>query len=97
MENLKTEFAGLKLRNPIIIGSCGRTAKAQNNKILEDAGAGAIVLKSMFEENILMIQGDICTPQARLSVYLLDENGQVTARETYGEVVWDFKLWPTLY
>lgn len=58
MENLKTEFAGLKLRNPIIIGSCGRTAKAQNNKILEDAGAGAIVLKSMFEENILMqVQG----------------------------------------
>ena len=64
------------------------------------AEAGAVLVAkgaACIEENILMIQGDICTPQARLSVYLLDENGQVTARETYGEVVWDFKLWPTLY
>ncbi len=51
--SLKTTFAGLELRNPIIIGSCGRTAKASLNKQLDDAGAGAIVLKSLFEENIV--------------------------------------------
>lgn len=50
--SVKTSFAGLSLRNPVIIGSCGLTASAANNKALEDAGAGAIVLKSLFEENI---------------------------------------------
>lgn len=48
----ETTFAGLTLRNPIIIGSCGLTATAAGNKALEAAGAGAIVLKSLFEENI---------------------------------------------
>lgn len=51
--SLKTHFAGLELRNPIIIGSSGRTSKANYNKRLDDAGAGAIVLKSLFEENII--------------------------------------------
>lgn len=53
MNSLKTSFAGLELANPIIIGSCGRTADPQNNRRLEDAGAAAIVMKSMFEENIV--------------------------------------------
>lgn len=45
------------------------------------------------EENVLMIQGDICTPQARLRVIPAGAN----VAEVYGEIVWDFKLWPTLY
>lgn len=52
MNILETKFAGLTLKNPIIMSSCGRTAKAANNKAIEEAGAGAIVLKSLFEENI---------------------------------------------
>ena len=52
MNTLETKFAGLTLKNPIIMSSCGRTAKACNNKEIEAAGAGAIVLKSLFEENI---------------------------------------------
>lgn len=51
--SLKTIFAGLELRNPVIIGSSGRSSKADLNKRLEDGGAGAIVLKSLFEENIV--------------------------------------------
>ncbi len=51
--SLTTIFAGLELRNPVIIGSCGRTAKPELNHRLEEAGAGAIVLKSLFEENIV--------------------------------------------
>ena len=50
---LKTLFAGIELRNPIIIGSCGRTADIESCQRLERAGAGAIVLKSLFEENIV--------------------------------------------
>lgn len=54
MAELKTTFAGLTLRNPIIVSSSGLTNSAEKNKKLEEAGAGAIVLKSIFEEQISM-------------------------------------------
>ena len=52
MTDLKTTFAGLQLKNPIIISSSGLTNSAGKNKKLAEAGAGAIVLKSLFEEQI---------------------------------------------
>lgn len=54
MNQLKTNFAGLQLKNPVIISSSGLTNSAAKNKKLEDAGAGAIVLKSLFEEQIML-------------------------------------------
>ena len=53
MLDLTTTFAGLKLNNPIIISSSGLTKSAENNANLAAAGAGAVVLKSLFEEQIL--------------------------------------------
>ncbi|HCC51878.1 MAG TPA: diguanylate cyclase [Porphyromonadaceae bacterium] len=52
MVQFETTYAGLSLRNPLIIGSSGLTNSAKKNKELEDAGAGAVVLKSLFEEQI---------------------------------------------
>lgn len=52
MCQLKTTFAGLELNNPFIVSSCGLTASPDKNKKWEDAGAGAIVLKSLFQEEI---------------------------------------------
>ena len=52
MIDLKTQYAGLTLRNPIIVGSSGLTNNAERNKEFEKAGAGAIVLKSLFEEQV---------------------------------------------
>jgi len=54
---MQTQYAGLTLRNPIIVGSSGLTIKPERNREFEKAGAGAIVLKSLFEEQIEM-QGD---------------------------------------
>ncbi len=54
MADLTTKFAGLTLRNPIIVGSSGLTDGPLKNKKLAEAGAGAIVLKSLFEEQILL-------------------------------------------
>ena len=54
MIDFKTQYAGLTLRNPIIVGSSGLTNKAERNRDFEKAGAGAIVLKSLFEEQIEM-------------------------------------------
>lgn len=52
MPNLNTIYLGLELRNPIIIGSSSQTANAEKARALEAAGAGALVLKSIFEEQI---------------------------------------------
>jgi len=54
MTDIQAQYAGLKLRNPIIVGSSGLTIKPERNRELEKAGAGAIVLKSLFEEQIEM-------------------------------------------
>lgn len=43
---------GLKLKSPIIVGSCGLTNSVDKVKELESYGAGAVVLKSLFEEQI---------------------------------------------
>lgn len=53
MADLSTKFVGLELRNPIIISSSGLTDSVEKIRKLEEAGAGAVVLKSLFEEQIL--------------------------------------------
>ncbi len=54
MKDLSTEYMGLKLKNPVIAASCGLTGTLDGIKILEKSGAGAVVLKSIFEEEILL-------------------------------------------
>ena len=53
MINLETSYLGLKLKNPIIVGSSGLTNSVENIIEIEKKGAGAIVLKSLFEEQIM--------------------------------------------
>lgn len=53
MTDLSTTLMGLKLKNPLIVGACGLTKSAKGVKECEAAGAGAVVLKSIFEEQIL--------------------------------------------
>ncbi|MDA3940859.1 MAG: dihydroorotate dehydrogenase-like protein [Spirochaetia bacterium] len=52
MSDLSTSYMGLKLKNPIIAASSSLTGNLENIKKCEDAGAGAVVLKSLFEEQI---------------------------------------------
>ena len=52
MADLKTTYMGLELRSPIIAGSCGLTSNVEKMVEMEKAGAGAGVLKSIFEEQI---------------------------------------------
>ncbi|MDD2385509.1 MAG: dihydroorotate dehydrogenase-like protein [Bacteroidales bacterium] len=52
MEKLKTNYLGLKLKCPVIVSSSGLTKKIENLIEAEESGAGAIVLKSIFEEQI---------------------------------------------
>jgi dihydroorotate dehydrogenase (fumarate) len=52
MKDLSTKYLGLPLRNPLIVGSCGLTKTAASIHKLAEHGAGAVVLKSLFEEQI---------------------------------------------
>lgn len=54
MADLSINFAGLKLRNPLVVSSSGLTDSVEKIQKLEEAGAGAVVLKSLFEEQILV-------------------------------------------
>ena len=50
--DLSTTYMGLSLNNPIIVGACDLTGHMDSLKKLEEAGAGAVVIKSLFEEQI---------------------------------------------
>jgi dihydroorotate dehydrogenase (fumarate) len=52
MVDLSTKYMGLSLRNPIIVGSSGLTNSVKDIQHAAKAGAGAVVLKSIFEEQI---------------------------------------------
>ncbi len=52
MADLKTTYLGLELKNPVIVSSSGLTNSIDKIKKLEKNGAGAIVIKSIFEEQI---------------------------------------------
>ena len=52
MANLSTRFMGMTLDNPIIAGASDLTANMDSIKRIEQAGAGALVLKSLFEEQV---------------------------------------------
>lgn len=52
MINIQTTFAGLTLKNPLVAASSGLTNSISKIRELEQAGISAIVLKSLFEEQI---------------------------------------------
>jgi len=51
--DLKTKYLGLELKNPFVVGSCPLSNRLESVKRLEDAGASAIVMHSLFEEQII--------------------------------------------
>lgn len=54
MANLSTNYMGLELRTPLIIGANNMVKNTDFLKRMEDAGAGAVVYKSLFEEQVLL-------------------------------------------
>lgn len=54
MPDLSIKYLGLDLKSPVIAGSCSLTHSIEHLKAIEKAGAGAVVLKSVFEEEIYL-------------------------------------------
>ena len=62
MADLKAKYMGIEVKNPFVVGACSLTAHMDAIKKIEDSGAGALVIKSLFEE------------QVELERYKLDED-----------------------
>lgn len=91
MTDLSTKYMGLKLKNPVIVASSGLTSTVDKVTACEKAGAGAVVLKSLFEEQIMedtkeiIDQADIFMhPEAR---NLLSNMGESFSTEEYFNLV----------
>ncbi len=52
MADLASSYMGIALKNPLVAGACSMTAHMDSIKRIEDAGAGALVIQSLFEEQI---------------------------------------------
>jgi dihydroorotate dehydrogenase (fumarate) len=52
MAQQKASYLGIELKNPLVVGSCSFTANMDSLKRIEDDGAGAVVIKSLFEEQV---------------------------------------------
>jgi dihydroorotate dehydrogenase (fumarate) len=62
MKNLTTNYMGLVLRSPVIVSSSRLTSTIENLKLAEESGAGAVVLKSLFEEQIIHSINNLAVP-----------------------------------
>ncbi len=51
--DLRTRYLGLELANPLVVSACTLTSKVETLVRLEEAGAAAVVLPSLFEEQIV--------------------------------------------
>lgn len=85
--DLSTRYLGLALRNPIVASASPLTATVDSLRRLEDAGASAVVLPSLFEEQIeheemathdLMLSGAEVSPEARGFFPELASSGNAT-------------------
>ena len=52
MADLTSRYMGIKLENPVIVSASGLTESEEGALKAEDSGAGAVVMKSVFEEQI---------------------------------------------
>jgi len=50
--DLATRYLGIGLKNPLIVAACPLTGRMDSLRRLEDAGASAVVLPSLFEEQV---------------------------------------------
>lgn len=81
MINTETTYLGIKLKNPVIVSSSGLSSSIEKIKQIEENGAGAVVLKSLFEEQINYDAGTLAKgtdyPEASDYVHYYIKNNSV--------------------
>jgi dihydroorotate dehydrogenase (fumarate) len=94
MIDLTTTYLGLELRNPLVCAASTLGQDVNNLERMEDAGAAAVVLPSLFEEQIALegMYLDLCLSigadsYAEAASYFPDMTGYNTGPDGYLELV----------
>jgi len=90
MPDLSVEYLGLKLKNPLVVASSGLTRNSKLIHQCEEAGAGAVVMKSIFEEDIRRRDKtfeDLLVTHPEASAYYDAEVGLVYGAQQYCEEI----------
>ena len=90
MTDLSTSYTGLNLRNPLVVSPSPLCEDIDNIRRMEDAGAGGVVLHSLFEEQIVH-EGQ------ELDYYLTQGTESFAEALTYFPDLGDYKLGPDEY
>ena len=88
--NLTTNYLGLNLRSPLVPAASPLSNDIDNVRRMEDAGAGAIVLHSLFEEQLRM-------ERYELNRHLTEGTDSYPEALTYFPEPTEFKLGPEEY
>lgn len=64
MTSIATRYLGLELKSPVIAGSSNFTSSVDSIREAEAAGAGAVVLKSLFEEQIVSLATSLSSKES---------------------------------
>ena len=90
MTDLSTSYLGLSLPNPLVASSSPLTEKLDELRRLEDAGVSAVVLPSLFEEQISIESHD-------LDQYLSHGAESYAEATSYFPDMWAYNLGPSGY
>ncbi len=90
MTDLRTRYLGFTLPNPIVASSSPLTEKPDDLRRLEDAGVSAVVLPSLFEEQISIESHD-------LDQYLSHGAESYAEATSYFPDMWVYNMGPTGY
>lgn len=93
MSDLTTSYMGITLKNPIIIGSSTLTDTPEKIKTLADNGAAAVVLKSLFEEEVRNASESTacCTYHPEAYYYDMSDAGMLYGISEYLELIREAK------
>jgi dihydroorotate dehydrogenase (fumarate) len=95
MADLSTSYLGLKLKNPLVVSSSNLTSTVEKIVKCEENGAGAVVCKSLFEEQIESDTGklleDVNNAQYSEAYDYLQKSSQYHYMDTYFSLIEEAK------
>lgn len=93
MPDLSTKYMGLQLKNPVIIGSSTLTDTPEKIEALQESGASAVVLKSLFEEEVRSAKdaSRCCNYHPEAYYYDMSDAGMLYGISEYTQLIRDAK------
>ena len=82
--DLSTRYLGMKLKNPLVVAACSLTADMQTLLRMEEAGAAAVVLPSLFEEQIAHDEDELIQEQEAGTESFAESLTYFPPMESYG-------------